>query len=621
MTETINETKHQFNAEVGKILQLMIHSLYTNKDIFLRELISNSSDAIDKLRYLSITNPDLSKDDHNYKITIETNEQDGTITITDNGIGMSKDELINNLGTIAKSGTQAFLEQITGDAKKDTQLIGQFGVGFYSSFMVAESVTVKSRRAGSDEAWEWKSLGDGEFTIKEDNYDKRGTKIILKLRENSKEYLDRHRVSYVVKTYSDHISAPITFIDSEGKEENLNSSSALWTKSKSEISDEEYKNFYKAVSHQFDDPWMVLHNRNEGLVEFTNLLFIPSRKPFDLFHPDRMARVKLYIKKVFITEQVELIPAYLRFLRGVVDSQDLPLNISRETLQHNAVLEKIKRAIIKRVLSELKKKAENNLEEYKAFWENFGAVLKEGLCEGGEFRDDILEVCRFNSTHDNEQTVSLADYISRMKEGQNTIYYLTGDSLESLRKSPQLEGFVSRGIEVLLFNDHVDEFWVNVVQEYKEKEIKSITRSEIDLENNNLSEEAKKDEEDTKERFTKLTNHIKSLLGDSIKEVKLSKKLTESPTCLSVPEGAMDIRMERFLLEQKQLNSGSAKIFEINPKHDIINYLANKESFGPEDDMLIKILFDQACIVEGEPVNDASEFANFVTNVLKKAYL
>ncbi|AZL15306.1 molecular chaperone HtpG [Rickettsiales endosymbiont of Stachyamoeba lipophora] len=615
------QNTYQFNAEVGKVLQLMIHSLYTNKDIFIRELISNASDAIDKLRYLSVTSPNLSADDVDYKICIKIDETASTLTVSDNGIGMDREDLINNLGTIAKSGTQSFLEQLSGDQKKDANLIGQFGVGFYSSFMVADEVVVLTRKGGSNQAYKWSSQGIGEFSIEEaTNEVKRGTSIIVKLREECKEYLDRFKVKHIVTTYSDHISFPIVLIDTDGKEEVVNSASALWTKSKNEITEEQYKQFYHSVAHAFDDPWMTLHNKNEGTLEFTNLLFIPSKKPFDLYHPDRKSKIKLYVKKVFISEDINLIPAYMRFIRGVVDSEDLPLNISRETLQHSAMIDKIKRSLTKKVLAELKKKTDNDKASYGEFWANFGPVLKEGLCEGGEFRDDILAACKFASSERSE-LISLEEYIANMKEGQQYMYYLVGDDLERLKKSPQLEGFKAQNIEVILLADHVDSFWVNVVNDYKEKEFKSITRENIDL--NKSNEDSQENTKDLlkEEGYSKLIELIKQELGERVKEVKLSKKLTNSPVCITVPEGGMDIKMERFLIEQKQLVMAAPKIFEINPDHPIVAKLANKADFNEDDKMVVRLLYNQACIVEGEMIQDVNEFAAAINSILLKAQI
>ncbi|MGE0754647.1 MAG: molecular chaperone HtpG, partial [Alphaproteobacteria bacterium] len=428
MTEK-NAQTHKFAAEVSKILQLVIHSLYTNKDIFLRELISNASDACDKLRHEAITQPQLTADNPEFSINISVDPKARTLTIADNGIGMSKDELKKNLGTIAKSGTQEFIAAMSADAKKNAPLIGQFGVGFYSSYMVADKVTVVSRRAGANKAYQWESDGQGEFTLAATEKDTRGTVITLHLNSEADDYLDKFRLRHIVQTYSDHISFPITLTDEEGGTETVNSAGALWMRGKGDITDEQYNEFYRHVAHAPDEPWLTLHNKVEGKVEFTNLLFIPSAKPFDLFHPERKCRVKLYVRRVFITEKnVDIVPAYLRFLRGVVDSEDLPLNISRETLQDNPIINKIRESLIKRVLSELKKKGEQDETSYLTFWNNFGAVLKEGLCEGLGNKESILEVCRFHSNTQDAQT-SLDAYVARMPDGQEDIYYFTGDHL------------------------------------------------------------------------------------------------------------------------------------------------------------------------------------------------
>lgn len=616
----------KFDAEVGKILQLMIHSLYTNKDIFLRELISNASDACDKLRYLALTDSALLKEDTELKVRVLFDSKDRTITISDNGIGMNRQDLIEHLGTIARSGTEGFLSKYTGDTQKDVQLIGQFGVGFYSAFMVAENVSVVSRKAGEDQAYSWSSAGTGEFEVGEvEGSVPRGTSIMLTLREEEDNYLDKFRLKHIISTYSDHIAIPIELVDEEGKIEIANSASALWTRPKSDILPEDYKHFYKHVAHSPDEPWMTLHNKNEGTLEYTNLLFIPSSKPFDLFHPDRKTRVKLYVKRVYITDEgVDLVPAYMRFLRGIVDSQDLPLNISRETLQANPVIEKIRRSLVKRVLSDLKKRAEKEPVNYLEFWENFGAVLKEGLCEGLEGREPLLEVCRFYSALQG-RLISLDEYIATMKEGQTDIYYLTGESVEKLKVSPQLEGFVGRDIDVLLFTDTVDDFWVNVVADYKDKELKSVTRSEIDLDKIAAvpQTEDKKEEEKTNDKeVDALIAFIKATLAGQITDVRVSGKLTDSPVCLGVKEGAMDIRMERFLIDQKQLAARSAKVLEINPKHPIISNIAHKVSVEGDKEAvadIIRVLFDQACIMEGEPIADAGAFSRRLSGFLQKA--
>jgi molecular chaperone HtpG len=611
----------KFDAEVGKILHLMIHSLYTNKDIFLRELVSNASDACDKLRYESSKDHDLACDSP-LKITISTDEAAKTITIKDNGIGMSKEELIENLGTIAKSGTQSFLDHLTGDAKKDVLLIGQFGVGFYSSFMVADEVTVTSRKAGSKEVWTWTSSGDGEFTIEESSTKMDcGAEISLKLRDGEEDYLDKFRISHIISTYSDHISIPIELVESKDSTRVLNSSSALWSKPKSEISEEQYNEFYKKIAHAGDKPWMVLHNKNEGAIEYTNLLFIPSTKTVDLFHPDRKCRVKLYIKRVFINDDgVNVIPQYLRFLRGVVDSEDLPLNISRETLQHNQTLEKIRKSIVKRVISELGKKLSDDKKSYLEFWNNFGAALKEGLCESLDSSLQLLDICLFKSAKTGE-FISLDEYIANMKPDQDAIYYLSGEDDKKILTHPQLEGFLQRDIDVLLFTDTVDDFWTNVNHQYKEKSIKSVTRSDIHLDEATDKKDKKKaSKDDSEQDLEKLIDYFKKVLQGLVADVKVSGKLTDSAVCLSVAEGAMDMRMERFLIEQKQLKSASTKILEINSKHKIIKKITQDvvdDKITNKTESLVKILFDEACVIEGEPVHDPRGFVERMNQCLE----
>lgn len=619
----MTQEKKKFDAEVGKILNLMIHSLYTNKEIFMRELISNSLDACDKLRYLAQSDAKLIVDDPTFKITVKIDKDKRQIIIRDNGIGMNREDLIDNLGTIAKSGTGNFLNNLSGDAKKDSMLIGQFGVGFYSAFMVADSITVTSRKAGEAKAYVWQSDGLGEYIVDDLDHDfTRGTEVVIHVKPEEDSYIDHFRLKHIVKSYSDHIAIPIYFIDeSTTNEIQLNSASALWIRSKSDLTFEQYKEFYKALSYSMDDPWLTIHNKNEGTVEFTNLLFIPSTKTFDLFHPDRKRRVKLYIKRVFISDKnVDLIPSYLRFLRGVVDSEDLPLNISRESLQHNSTLEKIKTAITKRVLGELKKKKDESIEEYSNFWFNFGAALKEGLCEATSDHDKLLETCIFKSSLLSKM-ISLDDYISNFKEGQDTIYYLSGDDSAKLLSSPQIEGFLSKNIDVLLFTDTVDDFWVNVNSSYKGYAIKSVTRSDIDLEK---SEQKTEDIKEDNDEYTKLTEYFKEILGNLVKDVRISKKLTSSPACLVVGDGAMDIRMERFLIEQKQLMAASAKILELNPKHRIIEkinagIISNSKDCANEE--LVKLMYDQACILEGEPVNDTGGFAKRLNDIMQKAIL
>lgn len=617
------ETK-KFTAEVGKVLHLMIHSLYTNKDIFLREIVSNASDACDKLRYLAQTDSSLiSSDDNELKILLSIDKDGRKVIIEDNGIGMNQEDLIENLGTIAKSGTQQFLQQLTGDSKKDSNLIGQFGVGFYSSFMVADNVTVISTKAGTNETYKWYSEGEGEYTIDKitDSDLKVGTRIIVHIKENLDDYLDHFRVKHIVKTYSDHIAVPIYFVDEAGNKVKLNSSSALWARSKSEITDEQYQEFYKSVAYSADTPWLTMHNKNEGTVEYTNLLFIPTNKTFDLFHPDRKRRVKLYIKRVFITDEgIELVPHYMRFLRGVVDSEDLPLNISRENLQHNATIDKIRSSITKRVISELAKKKEEARGEYEAFWKNFGAALKEGLCEVTQDPEKLLELCLFYSCKQ-DKFISLDEYIASLPaENNKTIHYLSGENPEKLKNSPQIEGFLAKNIDVLIFTDPVDDFWVNVANKYKEYDIKSATRAGTEIETKTEEGEKTEEKKETSEENEKLIEFCKSVLVGAVKDVIISKKLTSSPSCISVGEGDMDIRMERFLIEQKQLNKSSSKILEINPAHPILQKILksvttniNLEQSGD----LVWLLFDQACIIEGEPVIDASSFSARLVNIME----
>lgn len=624
MTAKKKKETLEFSAETGKILKLMIHSLYANKDIFLRELISNASDALDKLRYESLTKAELAKDGSKLQIQIKADENSRTLTISDNGIGMNKEELVDNLGTIARSGTQNFLESITGNEKSDMQLIGQFGVGFYSSFMVADKVTVISKKAGSKKAYKWESEGEGQYTVEESDEDiAQGTKITLHIKEGLDEFLDKHRISHIIKTYSDHISFPVEFTDSDGNTETLNEGSALWTKPKSEITKEQYTEFYRHIAHAADEPWLTFHNKAEGVIEYTNLLFVPTHRPFDLFHPDRETRVKLYVKRVFISEEnTDLIPRYLRFVKGIVDSEDLPLNISRETLQHNNTISKIRNSIVKKILNELKKKAEKEPEKYKKFWENFGATLKEGLCEGVDAnRELIFEVCRFKTTKSGDKFISLDEYVKNMQKDQEAIYYLSGESIASLMKSPQIEGFLKKDIEVILLTDSVDDFWTTVNHEYKDKAFKSITRSGIELDKEEPQKDDKKKsskKEKAEKDNSELVSFIKNALGDKVQDVKISRKLSDSPVCLTVPEGGMDIRMEKFLIEQKQMLTSTPKILEINPNHPIVSYLSNNLQSDSAND-LAELLFDEACIIEGESLKDVSAFSKRFNSFLQKA--
>ena len=616
-----------FQAEVGKILDIVAHSLYSEKEVFLRELISNASDACDKLRYASIAKPELSDDGVEFKIKIAVDKKSSELRILDNGIGMSKKELVESLGTIARSGTQAFLKNISDADKssKDIQssLIGQFGVGFYSAFMVAKKITVNSKKAGSNQSWSWSSDGKGSFEIESASKENVGTEIILKVDEKDKEYLEEDRIESIVKKYSDHIAQPVIMETKEKEEKVLNSASALWTRDKKNISNEQYKEFYHHVGMAYDDPWMIMHNKAEGLISYTNLIFIPSNRPFDLFNPDRKSNLKLYVKRVFITDDCEgLIPPYLRFIKGIIDTDDIDLNISREMLQNNPVVAKIKNALIKRVVSELKKKAENDSENYVKFWEAFGPVLKEGIHEDFTNRDKILEVSRFHTSH-SEKLTSLKDYVSRMKKGQNTIYYLSGEDKEKLSQSPHLEGFRAKGVEVLYMTDPVDEFWLPSVGKYSEKSFQSITRGSADLDKIKSKNADKKDKKDEKkENIDKLIASLKVVLGKEVKDIKSSERLTDSAVCLVAGEGDMDMHLEKLLKQHQQLDSTSQKILEINPSHPLIKNLLNvvddQDKKNEIFDDAAWLLLDQARIIEGQSVLDPNKFTKRMNTLIQK---
>ncbi len=616
------EEKRVFQAEVSKLLEIVVNSLYSEKEVFLRELISNASDACDRLRYAALTEPALAEGGTDFRIVITPDKTARTLTIADNGIGMTHDELIDNLGTIARSGTSAFLSQLSGDARKDVALIGQFGVGFYSAFMVAEKVDVITRKAGETQGWRWTSDGKGEFTVNQDDTAQRGARIVLHMRAAEDEFLDPYRLRTIIKTYSDHIALPVVMVE-EGKEETVNAASALWTRARSEITEDQYKEFYHHVAHAFDDPWLTIHYRAEGAIEYTGLLFIPSSKPFDLFDPGRKQHVRLYVRRVFITGDAEgLLPPYLRFLRGVVDSQDLPLNVSREMLQTSPVLAKMRTGLVKRVLGDLKKKAEESADDYLAtFWPSFGAVLKEGIYEDFERRDEILDLCRFATTGGDTLT-SLADYVSRMKPGQEAIYTIAGDQIEALRNSPQLEGFVAKGIEVLLLSDAIDEFWPQVVTGYKDKPFKSVTQGGADLSKIAESEDAEKKDETPSTDIGPLIEAVKTALGAAVKDVRASARLTSSPVCLVADEGDMSMHLERLL--RKNRGDGPEKatrILELNPKHPLIARLAGTAKDGGTEKLTDAawLLFDQARVVEGEPPTDPVAFARRLAAVLERA--
>ncbi|NQU60131.1 MAG: molecular chaperone HtpG [Rhodospirillales bacterium] len=640
------QEKFTFQAEVSKLLDIVAHSLYSQKEIFLRELISNASDACDKLRYAALTDPKLTEGDNDFRITLIPDPKAKTLTVADNGTGMNHDDLTGLLGTIARSGTQAFVDQIgkkkdqnkDGDGNKeknDMALIGQFGVGFYSSFMVAGKVEVLTRKAGEDKAWLWSSDGKGEFTIDAAQRDGRGTDVIVHLNKKDEEYLEPIRIETIVKHHSDHIGIPIVLKEGDAAKETertLNTASALWTREKKDITAEQYKEFYHHVGHTFDEPWMTLHNKIEGVVAYTNLLFIPSSRPYDLFHPDRKAKAKLYVKRVFITDDCEgLLPPYLRFVQGIVDSEDLPLNISREMFQHNPQLAKIKSGLAKRILSELKKKAEKAPDEYEKFWENFGAVLKEGIYEEPENRERILALARFKSS-ETDGLITLDDYVKRMKDGQDTIYYFSGDNVDALMESPHLEGFKAKGVEVLLVTDPVDDFWIPSVGEFDGKQFKSATRSGADLsgikedgKSKDKKKDKKKDEDKDKgaEAIEPLLAQFKVALGDAVKDVRASSRLTDSAVCLVAEDGDMDIHLEKILKQHGQLNSTelTPRVLEINPGHSLIVGLSERAKKGDGKDKLINdaahLLLDQARIVEGEPIKDVKAFSRRLSAVME----
>ena len=618
----MTEEKLSFQAEVSKLLHIVTHSLYSNKEIFLRELISNASDACDKLRYESQTNPSLLEGDSDFKITLNADKDAKTLTIADNGIGMNHDDLINNLGTIAKSGTEAFLKAAEESGQADVNLIGQFGVGFYSSFMVAEKVVVTTKKAGEDKAWSWTSAGEGEYVIADAERDSHGTTITMHMREDQTEFLEDHRISHIVKTYSDHINIPIVQTGGE-EDETLNSASAIWTRSASDITEEQYKEFYHHVAHAFDEPWLTMHNRVEGMIEYTNLLYIPGSRPMDLFTPERKNHLKLYVNRVFITDDCdEVIPQYLRFVRGVVDSGDLPLNVSREMLQHNPVLAKIKSGLTKKVLGELKKKAANDAEGYVAFWENFGAVMKEGIYEDFKNQKECLALARFKSTN-GEGWVSLEEYVERMKEGQDQIFYISGDDLDSVKKSPQLEGFKAKGVEVLFMTDPIDEFWIPGVGQFEEKNFQSITKGGADLskikKDGEEEDEAKEDAAD-KDGVDRLCAAFKVALGESVTEVRSTDRLTDSAVCIVAGEGGMDNNLKRMLKQHGQDVPDEAPILEVNPSHSLIKKLVDLSSDGTNTTLedAAHLLLDQARIIEGENVPDMTAFARRMTAAMEK---
>ncbi len=662
MTVEAHKETLGFQTEVNQLLKLMIHSLYSNKEIFLRELVSNASDAVDKLRFEAISESKLYENDPDLKIFISVDKEANTITISDNGIGMSRDEVVDNIGTIAKSGTKQFMEALSGDQQKDAHIIGQFGVGFYSAFIVADEVSLKTRRAGTDadNAVLWVSKGEGEFSIETVNKESRGTEITLHMREDAAEFLEPMRIRSIIKTYSDHITIPIEMLKepepqmptAEGEEapveedkediieyEIVNSASALWTRNKNDISDEEYSEFYKHVGHDFEDPLTHIHSKVEGKYEYTSLLYIPQRAPFDLWDRDRKHGIKLYVRRVFIMDETEkLMPNYLRFVRGIIDSNDLPLNVSREILQGSKILDSIRSGSVKKVLGSLQKLANaDDKEQYNKFWKEFGRVIKEGPGEDFSNREKIAKLIRFASTDKDtdEQVVSLDDYIARMPKieveakdtvegdekdakddnsGQKTIYYITADSFAAAKSSPHLEIFRKKGIEVLLLSDRVDEFLMSSLPEYEGIELKSIARGELDL-GDLENEEDKKEQEKAEEDFKDFVTKMKESLGDEVKEVRLTHRLTDSPACLVTGDHDMSANLERMLKQAGQDVMGHKPIFEVNPTHPLVVRLKT-ETDGDRFTDWTKILFDQALLSEGGQLEDPASFVSRLNKML-----
>lgn len=609
--------KQKFKTEVSQLLDIVINSLYSEKFIFLRELISNASDACDKLRYYSLMNPGIAKDNGAFKITITPNAEENTLTISDNGIGMNKDDLINHLGTIAKSGTADFVKNAK-DNGSVVDLIGKFGVGFYSAFMVAGKVEVTTKRAGEEQAYKWVSNGVDGFEIEEAERDKFGTDIKLYLKEDGKDYTDTIYLRHVIRTYSDHIGYPIVLDLGKAGEETVNTGTALWTKNKAEITDEQYNEFYHHISRNFDTPWMRLHFKAEGSIEYTGLLYIPSEAPYDLFQPDRQQSLKLYVNRVFISDKVEdLMPAYLRFVKGIIDSADLPLNISREMLQQNALIAKIKNGTVSRILKELKKRSED-YDDYMKFWKIFGIAFKEGIYEDVNNRAEVAELSRFYSTNDAERLTSLDEYISRVQEGQTTIYYITGDDVATLRNNPQLEAFKAKNIEVLLLVDPIDEFWVQILTNYKGYPIKHVSQADMDLKMERNTPRA--DEGSLK----RLTDFMTELFKDDVGKVVATEKLTKSPVSLTVENGQMSIHLERLMRNhQQQTAFASTRILEVNPYHPLIIRLADS-MFDTNQrqtvEEICRLLLDQAKIAEGEAISDSSFFSEKLSQYIMQGW-
>lgn len=623
-----NQETRGFQSEVKQLLQLMIHSLYSNKEIFLRELISNASDAADKLRFKALSQPELYEGDGELCVRISIDEALGTITISDNGIGMSREQVIDHLGTIAKSGTKEFLNALGSDQAKDSQLIGQFGVGFYSSFIVADKVTVRTRAAGSDASQGvlWESAGEGDYTVADIEKAGRGTDVILHLRDDEKEFLSEWRLRDIIGKYSDHIGLAVEIqtkeYDDEGKEtgtkwEKINKAQALWTRSKNEISDEEYKEFYKHISHDFADPLIWSHNKVEGKQEYTSLLYVPSKAPWDLFQREQKHGLKLYVQRVFIMDDVEVfMPNYLRFMRGLLDTNDLPLNVSREILQENKVTQSLRTALTKRSLQMLEKLAKDNIEQYQQFWNAFGLVLKEGVGEDFANKNQVVALVRFASTHtdSSEQAVSLSDYIARMKEGQKAIYFLTADSYQAAKNSPHLELFNKKGIEVLLLSDRIDEWFISHLTEFDGKPLQSITKSDLDL-----GDLADKEEEETQKvqeaEFASFLERAKGYLGERVKKVVLTHRLTDTPAVVSTDSDEMTTQMAKLFAAMGQQAPEVKYTFELNPEHSMVKRIADIADEAEFNDW-IELLFEQALLAERGTLENATAFIKRMNKLL-----
>jgi molecular chaperone HtpG len=624
MSETQTPTRETlgFQAEVKQLLKLMIHSLYSNKEIFLRELISNASDASDKLRFEALTDKALYETDPDLKIRVAFDPEERTVTVTDNGIGMSRQEVIENIGTIAKSGTREFFDKLTGDEAKDAHLIGQFGVGFYSTFIIADKVTVRTRRAGltAEHGVHWESDGSGEYTIETIERPQRGTEVTLHLREGEDELLNGFRLRSIIRKYSDHITLPILMKKEEwdkeknenkvtDEDETVNQGGALWARPKNDITEEQYHEFYKHVAHDFEPPLAYTHNKVEGTKEYTQLLYIPARAPFDLWDREHRRGIKLYVRRVFIMDDAEhLMPAYLRFVKGIIDSNDLPLNVSREILQESRDVEMIRAGSVRRVLSMLEELAENNKDKYTTFWKEFGRAFKEGLGEDHPNRERVAKLARFASTHKDadEQDVSLTDYIGRMKEGQDKIYYVTAETYQAAKNSPHLEIFRKKGIEVLLLSDRVDEWALSFLHEFEGKPLQSVAKGGLDL--GKLEDEAeKKEQEKEAGEYKDLIERIKKALGDKVKDVRVTHRLTESPVCLVADEHDMGMHLERLLKASGQKIPGSKPILEVNPHHALVARLKSESDESRFSDWS-QVLFDQALLAEGAQLDDPAGF-------------